>query len=60
MAETLVRLGLKYAVISPGSRSAPLTLGFALCKGIEAIPILDERSASFFALGLMRAFGQSE
>lgn len=57
-AEVLARLGLKYAVISPGSRSAPLTTGFATCRELEAIPVLDERSASFFALGLARRTGK--
>ncbi|MEG4350468.1 2-succinyl-5-enolpyruvyl-6-hydroxy-3-cyclohexene-1-carboxylic-acid synthase [Microcoleus sp. LAD1_D3] len=52
LAETLQRLGLTTAVICPGSRSAPLTIAFAQNKKIETIPILDERSASFFALGI--------
>ena len=51
LAETLQRLGLTTAVICPGSRSAPLTIAFAQNNKIETIPILDERSASFFALG---------
>ncbi len=50
--ETLQRLGLTTAIVSPGSRSTPLTLAFALHPKIEAIPVLDERSAAFFALGL--------
>ena len=55
--ETLVRLGLTMAVISPGSRSTPLTLAFVSHPQVEAIPILDERSASFFALGRAKATG---
>jgi 2-succinyl-5-enolpyruvyl-6-hydroxy-3-cyclohexene-1-carboxylate synthase len=54
LAETLQRLGLTTAVICPGSRSAPLTIAFAHNKKIETIPILDERSASFFALGIAK------
>lgn len=54
LVETLSRLGLKTAVLCPGSRSAPLTVAFAQHKRIEAIPVLDERSAAFFALGLAR------
>ena len=54
LAETLARLGLSTAVICPGSRSAPLAVAFAQHPGIEAIPVLDERSAAFFALGLAR------
>ncbi|MGG6295327.1 2-succinyl-5-enolpyruvyl-6-hydroxy-3-cyclohexene-1-carboxylic-acid synthase [Leptolyngbya sp. AN02str] len=54
LVETLARLGLKVAVVCPGSRSAPLAIAFAQHPDIEAIPVLDERSASFFALGLAR------
>ncbi|MCX6169044.1 MAG: 2-succinyl-5-enolpyruvyl-6-hydroxy-3-cyclohexene-1-carboxylic-acid synthase [Ignavibacteriales bacterium] len=50
----LVQLGVKYACISPGSRSTPLTLAFASNKNIEVIPIVDERSSGFFALGLAK------
>ena len=57
LAETLQRLGLTTAVICPGSRSAPLTIAFALNNKIETIPILDERSASFFALGTAQKSG---
>jgi 2-succinyl-5-enolpyruvyl-6-hydroxy-3-cyclohexene-1-carboxylate synthase len=56
LAETLSRLGLTCAVICPGSRSTPLALAFAKASyNIEAISILDERSAAFFALGVAKA-----
>ncbi|MTJ47493.1 2-succinyl-5-enolpyruvyl-6-hydroxy-3-cyclohexene-1-carboxylic-acid synthase [Dolichospermum sp. UHCC 0259] len=56
LTETLKRLGLKCAVICPGSRSTPLTVAFVQqIPDIEAIPILDERSAAFFALGQAKA-----
>lgn len=58
LAETLYRLGLATAVVCPGSRSAPLAIALAGHPGIEAIPVLDERSASFFALGLARRSGR--
>ncbi|MEY3775810.1 MAG: hypothetical protein RLZZ129_2590 [Verrucomicrobiota bacterium] len=51
VAETLVRCGVTQAVISPGSRSTPLTLAFAAHPALKAIPVLDERTAGFFALG---------
>ncbi len=54
LVETLHRLGVTHAVISPGSRSTPLTMAFARHAGIESIPVLDERSAAFFALGLAK------
>ena len=54
LVETLYRLGLTKTIISPGSRSTPLTLAFAKHPHIETIPILDERSAAFFALGLAK------
>ncbi len=50
-AETLARLGLQTAIICPGSRSTPLTLALAQHSEIETLPVLDERSAAFFALG---------
>ncbi|MBD2503227.1 2-succinyl-5-enolpyruvyl-6-hydroxy-3-cyclohexene-1-carboxylic-acid synthase [Anabaena azotica] len=57
--ETLKRLGLTCAVICPGSRSTPLTVAFAQqAPDIEAISILDERSAAFFALGVAKATGR--
>ncbi|WP_353087896.1 2-succinyl-5-enolpyruvyl-6-hydroxy-3-cyclohexene-1-carboxylic-acid synthase [Flavobacterium sp.] len=44
--------GIQHIVISPGSRNAPLTLGFTLQPFITCYSIADERSAAFFALGL--------
>jgi 2-succinyl-5-enolpyruvyl-6-hydroxy-3-cyclohexene-1-carboxylate synthase len=58
IAEALARLGVRHAVIAPGSRSAPLTLAFSLNKQIETFPVLDERSAAFFALGMARVTGK--
>ncbi|MDJ0618185.1 MAG: 2-succinyl-5-enolpyruvyl-6-hydroxy-3-cyclohexene-1-carboxylic-acid synthase [Calothrix sp. MO_192.B10] len=57
LVESLHRLGLTRAVICPGSRSTPLTFAFAQHNQIEAISMLDERSASFFALGLAKRSG---
>ncbi|MBD2729149.1 2-succinyl-5-enolpyruvyl-6-hydroxy-3-cyclohexene-1-carboxylic-acid synthase [Nostoc sp. FACHB-892] len=59
LTETLKRLGLKCAIICPGSRSTPLAVAFAQqAPEIEAISILDERSAAFFALGQAKATGR--
>lgn len=57
LTETLKRLGLTSAVICPGSRSSPLAIAFAQQDEVEAIPVLDERSAAFFALGIARQSG---
>ena len=39
-------------VISPGSRNAPLTIGFSNHPNIEALSVVDERCAAFFAMGI--------
>ncbi len=39
-------------IISPGSRNAPLTIGFANDEDFDTISIVDERCAAFFALGI--------
>jgi len=52
IVEICVQKGIRTVVISPGSRSAPLTLAFARHKKIETIVIPDERSAAFVALGI--------
>ena len=57
IVETLLTKGLHHAVICPGSRSSPLALAFARTAGIESVPVLDERSAGFFALGLAKRDG---
>lgn len=57
IVETWQRLGITTAVICPGSRSAPLAVAFDRHPQIEAIPILDERSAAFFALGRAKKTG---
>ena len=43
---------IETVVISPGSRNAPLTIGFTNHNDFETISIVDERCAAFFALGI--------
>ncbi|OCK42904.1 2-succinyl-5-enolpyruvyl-6-hydroxy-3-cyclohexene-1-carboxylic-acid synthase [Tenacibaculum soleae] len=39
-------------VISPGSRNAPLTIGFSNHPDIKTLSVVDERCAAFFAMGI--------
>ena len=57
LVETFWRLGSTTAILCPGSRCTPITIAFAQHPKIEAIPILDERSAAFFALGKAKQTG---
>jgi len=47
-----LRKGIHQVVISPGSRNAPLTIGFTKHPKIKAYSIVDERCAAFFGLGI--------
>jgi 2-succinyl-5-enolpyruvyl-6-hydroxy-3-cyclohexene-1-carboxylate synthase len=55
--EELVRNGVDYFVISPGSRSTPLTATVAQHPQAKKIVCWDERAAAFHALGYARATG---
>lgn len=54
LSEICYQSGIKYAVISPGSRNAPLIEAFYSRYKDCCISIVDERSAGYFALGLAR------
>ena len=43
---------IEHVVISPGSRNAPLTIGFSSHPDIKTYSVVDERCAAFFALGI--------
>jgi len=43
---------VKNIIISPGSRNAPLTIGFTENPFFNCFSIVDERSAAFFGLGM--------
>jgi 2-succinyl-5-enolpyruvyl-6-hydroxy-3-cyclohexene-1-carboxylate synthase len=62
LVDELVRCGLREAVIAPGSRSAPLAMALHAAASQPASRLrlhvrIDERSASFLALGLAKASG---
>jgi len=62
LAQSIVQLcknhNIKHIVISPGSRNAPLTIGFTNHDFFECYSIVDERSAGFFALGMAQQLQQ--
>ena len=52
LLEIFLAKGITNIIISPGSRNAPLTIGFASNPAFQCYSIADERSAGFFALGI--------
>ncbi len=52
--DQLAEYGVKYACISPGSRSTPLTYAISQNKRIKSYVIIDERTSGFFALGIAK------
>ncbi|WP_078544371.1 2-succinyl-5-enolpyruvyl-6-hydroxy-3-cyclohexene-1-carboxylic-acid synthase [Litchfieldia alkalitelluris] len=53
--DELVRVGVKDVVISPGSRSTPIAILMAEHSEMTTYLNIDERSASYFALGIAKA-----
>ena len=63
LVDELVRGGVRDAVVAPGSRSAPVALAFAAAERAGELRLhvrIDERTASFLALGLAKASGRPE
>ncbi|MFD4637122.1 2-succinyl-5-enolpyruvyl-6-hydroxy-3-cyclohexene-1-carboxylic-acid synthase [Lentzea sp. NPDC058436] len=58
LVDELARQGVTDAVLSPGSRSAPLAVAFARHPGITTHVRIDERSGSFLALGITKVTGR--
>ncbi len=52
MADICVQKQIRDIIISPGSRSAPLTVSFARHPDLRCRVVMDERAAGFIALGL--------
>ena len=56
LSQTVVTLckthNIKHIIISPGSRNAPLTIGFTNDDFFNCYSIVDERCAAFFGLGI--------
>lgn len=58
LAQICAALGVRKAVIAPGSRNTPLTLALTAHNSIACYPVTDERSAAFFALGMAQYSGE--
>ena len=57
----IIESGITDVVISPGSRNAPLSLAFFAAAEQKLIKVhvrIDERTAAFFALGIIKATGR--
>ena len=57
----IIEAGITDVVISPGSRNAPLSLAFFAAAQERLIKLhirIDERTAAFFALGIIKATGR--
>src|SRR6516225_1288145 len=56
LAQSIIEIckakGIHHIVISPGSRNAPLTIGFVNNSFFKCYSIADERCAAFFAMGI--------
>jgi len=56
LAQSIIEIclakGIKNIIISPGSRNAPLIIGFVNNPEFNCYSIADERCAAFFALGI--------
>lgn len=55
LVDEFYQLGVRHAVFSPGSRSTTMAMLFKEHEGFENYMNIDERSASFMALGIAKA-----
>ena len=55
VVDLLVSRGVTHAVVSPGSRNAPLLVALSREERIAKVVVVDERSAGFVALGISAA-----
>lgn len=55
LVDEFYQLGVRHAVFSPGSRSTTMAMLFKEREGFETYMNIDERSASFMALGIAKA-----
>ncbi len=58
IVEELIRNGVSFFVLSPGSRSSPLTAAVAAHNDAASVVHYDERGSAFHGLGYARTTGQ--
>lgn len=62
LAQSIIEIchakGIQHIVIAPGSRNAPLTIGFTANPYFTCYSIADERCAAFFAMGIAQQIGK--
>ena len=58
LADLLVAHGINRAVLSPGSRNAPLVIALMRRDSLQTSVVIDERSAAFIALGMAIQSGE--
>ncbi|MDO4762932.1 MAG: 2-succinyl-5-enolpyruvyl-6-hydroxy-3-cyclohexene-1-carboxylic-acid synthase [Flavobacteriaceae bacterium] len=54
LGHILQQYGISKAIISPGSRNAPLAIHFSSLEEMDCYSIVDERSAGFVGLGMAK------
>ena len=52
LVDQWIAMGMRQAVVSPGSRSTPMALALAARDDLDVLVAHDERSAAFIALGI--------
>ncbi len=55
LVNLMVKRGIKYAVVSPGSRNGALLIALSQEPSISKVVVVDERSAGFVALGISQS-----
>lgn len=58
LCSLLQEYGIRHIVVSSGSRCAPLSVAFSRSESFTLHPVIDERSAGFFALGMALALNE--
>ncbi len=58
LTSLLVAHGIRHAIVCPGSRNSPIVHNLNECPDITCYPVTDERSAGFYALGMIQALNE--